>query len=265
VADDLVDRRADRAREHVVAERARVRVALHALGVDDLVNLERRDARPDGCRRNVEDLASVLFRRRRVSFAPAQGGRNERERDDAPGRPCACPRSARRRGPDPAFRCRSPPSPAPMHRFLSTQHKERGRGRVSERRAHVSQPVGDRARHLLGLGERPAAPHAAPPLPSRREELTVEGVVGPRDVVGHFAHRDALVRVHGSQRARVLVVLDRLEGIGRCKDVVEGEREEGWAERSAWRPLKEEESGTRRTHCPAGSCTTAMAWAHASS
>lgn len=60
VTDDLVDARADASREAVVAQGRRVGVSLDAGVVDDLVNLERRDARPDCRRRKVEDLSRQL-------------------------------------------------------------------------------------------------------------------------------------------------------------------------------------------------------------
>ena len=62
MADHLVHGGADRPRELVVTERGRVRIALDALVVHDLVNLDRGDAWPDVRSRNVEYLPCELSR-----------------------------------------------------------------------------------------------------------------------------------------------------------------------------------------------------------
>ena len=60
VADDLVHGCANAPREVAVVQRTRVRVALHAFVMHNLVELECRDSRPDGGGGDVEDLSCEL-------------------------------------------------------------------------------------------------------------------------------------------------------------------------------------------------------------
>lgn len=75
MTDHLIHGSAHRPRELVVPERGRVRVALNALVVHDLVNLDRGDAWPNVRSRNVEHLPCEL--NKEGNTLRVQAGRKE--------------------------------------------------------------------------------------------------------------------------------------------------------------------------------------------